>query len=684
EGRIRAMRTASEFADTTVPTMSAWLAGAEEAPAREILIDFSIDPTSIPLLSYVDVLHGWFDPAAVAGKSVLIGSVAIELGDWRSVPHYRALPGALVQALASETIAQDRALHRVGGWPAALGAALLILGLGPVFGRLPWRRALLLLATCLLSITGLGILLQAFAAIAVDSSAGLIGLVLAFGVATLGRIEHQARALVGHVGPLPTKDRMMRQLVDNSFDAIVTFDAGGQVLSYNRAAERIFGVPMEDVVGHSIRRLLPDQRHSSFKTLAQTGGIHELEAEHGSGRRFPVEATFSRMQVDEKWVGIAILRDVTERKLQEAELERMALHDSLTGLPNRTLLNNRIEHAIRSAQRTGDHMAILLLDLDRFKDVNDTLGHQVGDQLLTEVGPRLERPLRSTDTVARLGGDEFAILLVGPTDLQRAWRVAERVVEALRHPFSIQDLTLEVGISIGVALYPEHGTTANELLQHADVAMYAAKRDQLGFVVYSAESDTHSVRQLTLTGELRRAIEDDQLVLEFQPKIDARTAELAGVEALVCWQHPEHGPIRPDEFIHSAEQTGLIKPLTLWVLNAALRALQGWQQDGYDFGVAVNLSVKSLHDPQLPEVIRLLLQSWQQQPELLTFEITESALMADPATALKVLARISEIGCRLSLDDFGTGYSSLGYLQKLPIDELKIDRSFVIAMTRDH
>jgi diguanylate cyclase len=390
------------------------------------------------------------------------------------------------------------------------------------------------------------------------------------------------------------------------------------------------------------------------------------------------------MQVDEKWVGIAILRDVTERKLQEAELERMALHDALTGLPNRTLLSNRIEHAIRSAQRTGDHMAILLLDLDRFKDVNDTLGHQVGDQLLTEVGPRLERPLRASDTVARLGGDEFAILLVGPTDLQMACRVAERVVEALRHPFAIQHLALEVGISIGVALYPEHGTTASELLQHADVAMYAAKRDQLGFVVYSAESDTHSVRQLTLTGELRRAIEDDQLVLEFQPKIDARTAELAGVEALIRWEHPQHGSIRPDEFIHSAEQTGLIKPLTLWVLNAALRALQEWQQDGYDFGVAVNLSVKSLHDPQLPDVVRLLLQSWQQQPELLTFEITESALMADPATALTVLARISEIGCRLSLDDFGTGYSSLAYLQKLPIDELKIDRSFVVAMTRDH
>jgi diguanylate cyclase (GGDEF)-like protein/PAS domain S-box-containing protein len=682
EGRVRAIQTVSVFAETTVPTMSAWLAGAPDA-AREVLIDFSIDPDTIPQLSYVDVLDDRFDPAAVAGKSVLIGPAAIELGDWRSVPHYRALPGPLVQALASETIAQGRALLPIQGWPVALGAGLLILVIGPIFGRLPWRRALLLLAGSVLLVTLVATGLQAFGAIALDTSTGLIGLVLAFGTATLGRVESQARALVGQIGALPAKDGMMRQLVDNSFDAIVTFGADGRVLSCNRAAERIFGVPAPNVIGAQVRELLPGQQGGSLAALAQAGGIHELDAVDGVGRLFPVEATFSRMRVDEKWVGIAILRDITERKVQEAELERMALHDALTGLPNRTLLNDRIENAIRSARRAREQMAVLLLDLDRFKDVNDTLGHHVGDLLLTEIGPRLQQPLRNSDTVARLGGDEFAILLLGPTDLEMACRVAERIVEALRRPFAIRDLALEVGVSIGVALYPEHGLTAHELLQHADVAMYAAKRDHLGFVVYSAEADTHSVRQLTLTGELRRAIEDDQMVLEFQPKIDARTAELAGVEALVRWQHPEHGAIPPDEFIHSAEQTGLIKPLTLWVLNAALSGLNAWQQQGYDFGVAVNLSVKSLHDPQLPETVRLLLQSWRQRPELLTFEITESALMADPVTALQVLAQISEIGCRLSLDDFGTGYSSLAYLQKLPINELKIDRSFVVAMTRD-
>ena len=295
---------------------------------------------------------------------------------------------------------------------------------------------------------------------ALDTSAGLIGLVLAFGVATLGRVEHQARALVGQIGTLPATDHMMRQLVDNSFDAIVTFDADGNTLSYNCAAERIFGVAAQEVIGGLPARLLPDQQNGSFKAVAHAGGIHELEARHGSGRPFPVEATFSA-QVDEKWVGIAILRDVTERKLQEAEPSAWRCTTRSPDCPTAPCSTTGSSRRSRT-QRARQQMAVLLLDLDRFKDINDTLGHQVGDRLLTEVGPRLQQPLRSADTVARLGGDEFAILLLGPTDLAMACRVAERLVEALRRPFAIQDLTLEVGISIGVALYPEHGSTATE------------------------------------------------------------------------------------------------------------------------------------------------------------------------------------------------------------------------------
>ncbi len=683
EGLIRGVPTVAAWGGGSVPTMPAWLAGEPGAAARDLLIDFSIDPATIPTLSFVDVLIGHYDPAMVMGKSILVGPAAIELGDWRSVPVYRALPGPLLQALAFETLIQDRALHRLAGAPIAVAGGLLALLIGPWFLRLPWRRGLALLAGSSGLIVTVAGVLQPAAAWAVDTVAPLLGLLLAFSVAMLLRVERQARALVGQIGSLPATDDMMRQLVDSSFDAIITFADDGRMLSCNRAAEHIFGAAASALIGGPVTVLLPDRRGLSLEALAQAGGSQELSARTQDGRRFPVEATFSRIRVDEKWVGIGILRDIAERKAQQAELERMALHDALTGLPNRTLFNDRIDRAIGAARRAHLSMAVLLLDLDRFKDVNDTLGHDVGDLLLTEVGPRLQQPLRATDTVARLGGDEFAILLPGPTDLATACEVALRIVDGLRHPFEIRGLVLEIGVSIGVALYPEHGQSGPELLQHADVAMYAAKRGPTGFVVYSAESDTNSVRQLTLSGQLRRAIEDGQLLLEFQPKIDARTVTVAGVEALTRWRHPELGAIPPDEFIHSAEQTGLIKPLTLWVMNAALGELRRWTEQGHDFGVAVNLSVKSLQDPELPDIVRGLLTSWQQRPERLTFEITESALMADPAAALEVLERIAAIGCKLSLDDFGTGYSSLAYLQKLPIDELKIDRSFVIAMTRD-
>jgi diguanylate cyclase len=328
-------------------------------------------------------------------------------------------------------------------------------------------------------------------------------------------------------------------------------------------------------------------------------------------------------------------------------------------------------------------MALLLLDLDRFKEVNDTLGHLVGDRLLTLIGPRLRQPLREADTVARLGGDEFAILLPGPTDVPAACGIAERIAETFREPFLVDDMALEVGISIGVALYPEHGEAVEPLLQHADAAMYAAKRDGFGFVVYNAESESNRARRLGLTRELRRAIEDDQLSLSFQPKVDAREGTLAGVEALLRWHHPEHGLIAPEHFVPGAEQTGLIRPLTLWVANATLRAQRAWREAGVEVNAAINLSVKSLHDPALANVLGLLFERWQTDAGCLTLELTESALMADPKTSMSVLKRVADLGCRVSLDDFGTGYSSLAYLQRLPIHELKIDRSFVAAMTED-
>jgi diguanylate cyclase (GGDEF)-like protein/PAS domain S-box-containing protein len=689
DGLVRRLGEDAVARDVTLPSMPVWLLGDPAAadavwaasPAP-VAIDYSIAPDAIPRISFIDLLSGRFDPTKIAGRRVVVGPTAIELGDWISVPRHWALPRSVVQALAFETLIQNRSLVHVSGWLAALGALLATLLAGPLFARLSWRRALALLAVFVVLVIGLAVALQSWAAIVLDSAALLCGLVVAFIAAILVRVEQRARTMAGQPGALPDAENLSRELVDSSFDAILTFDAGGTVLSCNGSAERLFGRPAEDIVAHPVTGLLPDEHHRTLAAWAQDGGSRELVAASSDGRRIPVDVALSRMQVDARWVGIAMLRDITQRKVEQAELERLALHDALTGLPNRTLLNDRIDHAVSAARRSGEAMAVLLLDLDRFKDVNDALGHQVGDLLLTEVGPRLRQPLRDTDTVARLGGDEFAILLPGPTDVPAACRIAERIVEAFRRPFAIDGLSLEVGISIGVALYPDHGATAEQLLQHADAAMYTAKGNGVGFVVYDAESETNSVRRLTLTGELRRAIENEQLSLLFQPKVDVNGG-LAGVEALVRWQHPEQGLIAPEQFVPSAERTGLIRPLTLWVVNAVLRQQHAWRAAGFEINAAVNLSVKSLHDPALANILELLFRRWQTDAGCLTLELTESSLMADPETSMTVLKRMETLGCKLSLDDFGTGYSSLPYLQRMPISEIKIDRSFVVAMTRD-
>jgi diguanylate cyclase (GGDEF)-like protein len=368
---------------------------------------------------------------------------------------------------------------------------------------------------------------------------------------------------------------------------------------------------------------------------------------------------------------------------QAADNAHQALHDALTGLPNRTLLRDRANQAIRQADRELVPAALLLLDLERFKEVNDTLGHHYGDQLLVQVGQRLQAGLRAVDTVARLGGDEFAVLLPRIETAEGAVAVARKLQAALAQPFLLEGLTLDVEASIGLAVYPEHGSDPDELLQHADIAMYVAKDTHAGFVLFDPTQDQHSPRRLALLGELRRAIEGRQLLLHYQPKVDAHSGQMLGVEALVRWQHPTHGLIPPGDFIPLAERTGLITPLTHYVLDAALRQCRDWRQAGHELAVAVNVSARRLLDLEFPDEVAGLLARWEIPARLLVVEITESTIMADPTRALEILGRLNTMGVQLSIDDFGTGYSSMAYLKSLPVHELKVDRSFVMHMTSD-
>jgi diguanylate cyclase (GGDEF)-like protein len=377
-------------------------------------------------------------------------------------------------------------------------------------------------------------------------------------------------------------------------------------------------------------------------------------------------------------------RHLIERLRSEAaDKEHQALHDSLTGLPNRRLFEQRLAQALEASEEDETEVAVMLLDLDRFKEVNDTLGHHNGDLLLQEIAERLRRIMRAGDSVARFGGDEFALLVPNLAGCDAAIAAADGIRLALERSFTIAGVDLDVGCSIGVALSPAHGADARQLLQRADVAMYSAKSSQRGVDLYDPASDTYSLERLALVAELRTAIERSQLAVHFQPKADAVTGELLGMEALVRWHHPRQGPVPPEEIIAIAEQTGLIRPLTLWVLEQALRECRTWRRAGWRFDVAVNLSIRSLHDAELAGDVQRLLAQVGLPANALTFEITESSIMSDPVRSLAVLDRLRGMGIRLAIDDFGTGYSSFSHLRRLPVDEIKIDKSFVQHLATD-
>jgi diguanylate cyclase (GGDEF)-like protein len=366
------------------------------------------------------------------------------------------------------------------------------------------------------------------------------------------------------------------------------------------------------------------------------------------------------------------------------KLRHEALHDALTGLPNRLHLQRRLTAALDEVQDGGGiGAAVMILDLDSFKEVNETLGHQQGDLLLTEVGSRLSSTVGAAGTVARLGGDEFAVLLTGSVDEERAVQVGRRLLRSLEQPILLDGLEVEVGGSLGIALAPAHASDTAALLKRADMAMYDAKTTARRLRVFEPELDTDNPRRLTLVSELRAALQHGDLVVHVQPQTRLASGEVAGVEALARWQHPTLGNVSPDEFIPVAERSGLIGPLTTRVLDATLAGWAQWRAAGHDLSVAVNLSARSLHDPDLVEEVARLLQRHGVPASRLTLEVTESAVMADPARAVALLHRLRDLGVRLSVDDFGTGYSSLSYLKRLPVHEVKIDRSFVTSLGDD-
>jgi len=365
---------------------------------------------------------------------------------------------------------------------------------------------------------------------------------------------------------------------------------------------------------------------------------------------------------------------------REEQIRYQATHDALTDLPNRTLFLERVSQAMRDAKRNGPAVGMIMMDVDRFKDINDTLGHHFGDQLLIEIGRRLTQTVSAKSTVARLGGDEFAVMFTARSR-EHALAEAARVESAFDTPFVLGEVNIDVNASLGVALYPEHADDADTLMKRTDIAMYDAKKNQAGVAMYEAGRDEHSLRRLSLMMELRQAIARDELELYYQPKISLGSGKVVHAEALARWNHPQHGVMRPDEFIPLAEQSGKIGLITKWAIRKAIAQCAAWREQGLDLTVAVNLSALDLFDSELPTFISGLLSDARLPAAKLMLEITESAVMRDAGYAQRVMNDLKRRGVCLAIDDFGTGYSSLAHLKRLPVDELKIDKSFVLNLS---
>lgn len=385
-------------------------------------------------------------------------------------------------------------------------------------------------------------------------------------------------------------------------------------------------------------------------------------------------------EIGELASGFVHMRDTITTR--EQKIVRLAYQDTLTSLPNRALFNDRLDLAIKAAKRDHTSATILSMDLDRFKHINDALGHPMGDRVLQAVGVRLQGLLRESDTIARLGGDEFAVILP-KAGIGHAREVANKILAALDTPIIIDSQPLDVRTSIGIASYPEHGSDPYTIIRHADIAMYVAKRGNLGCAVFQPSEHQPHEDYLTLLGELRRAVEKDELVLYYQPKVDLKTGMTTQAEALVRWNHPQRGLVPPGDFIPFAEQTGFIRTMTLWIIRRAIRQCGEWQARGINVAISVNICARDLLDPALPELVTTELKQRGVDARWLCMEITENGVMEDPAKSLDTLRLLNKIGIKLAIDDYGTGYSSLSYVKKLPVTELKIDQSFVRDMAAD-
>jgi diguanylate cyclase (GGDEF)-like protein/PAS domain S-box-containing protein len=517
-------------------------------------------------------------------------------------------------------------------------------------------------------------------AVVLMPGAPLAAVFVALMTGTLSRLAAAADRHAPVVAGDAHEAALMPPLVEHSSAAILTFDCDGFIRSCNRAFADMFGYAAGDLVGTPFGRLLDVPDHDRPRLFRRSDGpVRALMARRRNGQRIHLHAALSSLEWRGDRLRVAVLHNVSEIL---ADQELSALSDDATGLCNHVLFYDRIDQAILAADRAQQPAAVFIIHLNLFKLIADTLGRPFADELIGLLVDRIQQGLRRSDTLARLGNAELGLLVPGLARPEQAAGSASRIAQLTRQPFAVQGLEVALEVNIGVAAYPQHGHDKHALIQRAEAAMLQARRAQQTVVVPDESPEAHDGEH-DLRDDLRAAIEDNLLTIQFLPKLSVRAGRLVGVEALVRWEHPQHGQVPPARFLRLAEESGLILPLTLRVLGLTLDQQRIWRCEGWDLAVAINLANSCLQNPQFPNILAHVLHTADGQADRLVFEITESALTSNPTRVLDTLQRLAGQGCQLSLDDFGTGSFSLSFLRKLPIHELKIDRSFVLAMRDD-
>jgi diguanylate cyclase (GGDEF)-like protein/PAS domain S-box-containing protein len=689
DGLVRSYPFGEDLGGEFLPSMAAMLAGQYDAKFPPFLIDYGIRAASIPVVSYVDVLRG--DEATLRklrDKKIIIGSTALELGDRFSIPNGRIVSGPLLQTFAAETILQNRTLHLTSDIVTLAG--LCIISLIMIFS---WRRlsAGMRVATLVgmaAAVEAVAIVLQARLPLILDTS--LFHTAIAVYMAAIALDEVDFRDLLNRVA-----ESRFQRIAMSLGDGLVCTDSSHRITVWNPGAVAIFGYEAAEMIGRPLDAICATPAKATPGSISiceaararsqQAGGlVMEFDGRRKNGEVFPLEACLSGWQGTDGYQYGAVLRDISVRKREAERIRYLAEYDSLTGLANRDTLHVKLAAMIAAAEIKAGEVALLVLGLDGFQQINDMLGHACGDLVLCAVSERLNAATGGTGIVARLSGDEFAVAIpcadIGETIAQ----LSERIELAFNTPLSAGTRQHRVKVSIGAATYPGGGRTAEELLSNSHLAFCRAKATRRGsYVIFENTIRAELEARLTLEAELALAAERNEFELFYQPQVRLTDGGLIGAEALIRWRHPVRGLVSPAEFMPVVNTSAISERIAAWVLETASKQARSWERAGHNVRVSINLSPSQLEAGDLATSVAEVLEATSLTPGLLELEVTEDILLLDEERVLDIFLRIQELGVRVVFDDFGTGYASLSYLKKFPLDGLKIDRSFVLELRAD-